>query len=243
MRAQILSLSLICSWLTACAAATTTPTPTPAGNAATAPTVAAPSALTAGDVTFDLAQGQEIGLVYEAFLSPMQEPGEEKDTPDYIPNEFKSTAPSLLRAQRASQGHGIVRFTKDLSRAYVDVQIANINPADINLFHIHCGRPDQLGPILVDLAAAGDLPTQFADNVLSLTVTNAELEAVSHSGHGLVGAFTSGCPIVPGLPDDVKTIAGMAYIAKQGELYFNLHTKGQTYFGDVRGQLYPVTAP
>jgi hypothetical protein len=32
----------------------------------------------------------------------------------------------------------------------------------------------------------------------------------------------------------------MAYIAQQGELYFNLHTTGQTFFGDIRGQLYPM---
>jgi hypothetical protein len=35
----------------------------------------------------------------------------------------------------------------------------------------------------------------------------------------------------------VKTIAGLQLIAEQGELYFNLHTTGQTYFGDMRGQL------
>jgi hypothetical protein len=40
--------------------------------------------------------------------------------------------------------------------------------------------------------------------------------------------------------DRVKTIAGMALIAEQGELYYNLHTKGQTFFGDIRGQLTPV---
>ena len=56
-----------------------------------------------------------------------------------------------------------------------------------------------------------------------------------------MGAFTAGCPIVQSLPlDKVKTIAGMALIAQQGELYFNLHTKGQTFFGDIRGQLQPV---
>jgi hypothetical protein len=32
----------------------------------------------------------------------------------------------------------------------------------------------------------------------------------------------------------------MALIAEQGELYYNLHTKGQTIYGDIRGQLTPV---
>lgn len=37
--------------------------------------------------------------------------------------------------------------------------------------------------------------------------------------------------------DRVKTVAGMATIAREGELYFNLHTTGQNFFGDIRGQL------
>jgi hypothetical protein len=41
------------------------------------------------------------------------------------------------------------------------------------------------------------------------------------------------------MPLKVSTIAGMAAFAKQGNLYFNLHTTGQTYFGDIRGQLQP----
>ena len=32
----------------------------------------------------------------------------------------------------------------------------------------------------------------------------------------------------------------MAHIAAQGELYFNIHTAQQNFYGDVRGQLYPV---
>jgi hypothetical protein len=32
----------------------------------------------------------------------------------------------------------------------------------------------------------------------------------------------------------------MAAIAREGELYFNLHTTSQTYFGDIRGQLLVV---
>jgi hypothetical protein len=32
----------------------------------------------------------------------------------------------------------------------------------------------------------------------------------------------------------------MELIARQGELYFNLHTSGQVYFGDIRGQFVAV---
>ncbi len=192
-------------------------------------------------IQLDASRGQEIGSVYEAYLSPQQEPGEEEDTPALTPKEFLSTAPSVARNKRASRGHGVLRFTKDLSRVYVDVKIENVNPQDVNMFHIHCGRPDQLGPILIDFAHTGDLQKNLSDGVFSVVITNEDIAKVTAGGHGVVGAFTAGCPIVPGTMDKVKTIAGMELIARHSELYFNLHTKGQTFFGDMRGQIHPVT--
>lgn len=198
-------------------------------------TVTPPSA-----ITLDPARGQEIGAVYEAFLSPHQEPGEEEDTPSLTPSVFKSTAPSVPRSQRPSRGHGTLRFTRDLSKVYVDVKLDNVKLEDVVMFHVHCGKPDMLGPIMVDLALSGDLAQNIKDGVFSAVVTNVEIEQTIESGHGLIGAFLSGCPIVAGLPDKVKTVAGMEHIARRSELYFNLHTKGQTYFGDMRGKLQPV---
>jgi hypothetical protein len=201
-----------------------------------------PSDRPADPNAMNLDAGQEIGAVYEAYLSPWQEPGEEKDTPGYIPKQFQSTTPSKLRAERKSRGIGRVRFTKDLSKAYVDVKIDGINISEINMFHIHCGRPDQLGPILVDFAMTTDIQKNFTDDgVMSVEVRDEHIEAESHAGHGIIGEFTAGCPIVPGTKDKVKTIAGMEYIARKGELYFNLHTTGQTYFGDIRGRIVPVS--
>lgn len=187
------------------------------------------------------AQGEELSTVFEAFLSPHQEGGEEEDTPEIVPDVFKSTAPSVPRNLRASRGHGTLSFTKDLSKAYVHIAIQNVNPDEIVMFHIHCGRPGQLGPILVDFGLMGDLQTFWEDGVLTMEITNEDIEAVVDHGEGLVGAFTAGCPITLALPTDkVKTIAGMEAIAREGELYFNLHTAGQTFFGDIRGQLHQV---
>jgi hypothetical protein len=188
----------------------------------------------------DPSRGAEIGTSFEAFLSPHQEPGEEKDTPALTPKAFLSTAPSLLRQERKSKGHGMLRFTRDLSRAYVDVQLEGVNPDDVVMFHIHCGRPDMLGPIMVDLALTGDLQENLRDGRFTAEIRNPHIEATSGAGHGPVAAFLNGCPIVPGIPGDAKTVAGMEHIARQGELYFNLHTKGQTFYGDIRGQLRPV---
>lgn len=192
-------------------------------------------------IDLDPSRGQEIGTVFEAFLSPHQEGGEEEDTPEMVPDVFKSTAPSVPRNQRDSRGHGVLSFTKDLSTAYVHVALENVNPDDIVMFHIHCGKPGQLGPILVNFALAGDINDYFEDGVLTLEITNEDIEAVTEHASGVVGALTDGCPITLAIPTDkVKTVAGMETIAREGELYFNLHTKGQTFFGDIRGQLHQV---
>ena len=186
-------------------------------------------------------QGSEIGAVFEAYMSPQQEGGEERDTPALTPDVFKSTAPSVDRNDRPSRGHGTLSFTRDLSRAYAHVAIDGVKPEDIVMFHIHCGRPGQLGPIIVDFGLEMDLVDVFSDGVMTAEITNEDIVAVTDNSHGLVGAFTAGCPIVPGLPGKVHTVAGMATIAFERELYFNLHTKGQTFFGDIRGQLHPVS--
>lgn len=186
-------------------------------------------------------KGKEIGFVYEAYLSPHQEGGEEKDTPKSTPSQFKSTAPSRLRADRKDRGHGKVSFTKDLSKAIIEVEVADVNIADVNMFHIHCGRPSMLGPIGIDFSLTTDIQKNFNDDgVLALEVTNKDIEAVVEAGEGLVGAITMGCPIAPGLKDKFTTIGGMQYLAEQGDLYFNLHTTGQSYFGDIRGQLHRI---
>lgn len=193
-------------------------------------------------IALNPALGQEVGFVYEAFLSPHQEGGEEEDTPLLIPPEFRSTAPSVPRSERTSHGHSVIEFTNDLSKAYVHLAIENVNPEDIVMLHLHCGRPGQLGPIIIDFSVAGNVSEYLADGTFSIEITNSDIEAVTASSSGLIGAFTAGCPIVPDAPSEkVKTIAGLEYIARQGDLYFNLHTSGQVYFGDIRGQFHLVT--
>jgi CHRD domain len=191
-------------------------------------------------VNLDPSKSKEIGFVYEAFLSPHQEPDEEENTPKLAPPSLRSTAPSVPRNQRKSRGHGVVRFTKDLSKAFVDVQVEGVNPKDIVMFHIHCGNPDVLGPILVDFALSGDIQQNFADNIFSTEVTDENIEKTAKSGHDILGLYTLGCPIESGKLGKVKTIAGMEQFGRRSELYFNLHTKGQTFYGDIRGKLHSV---
>lgn len=183
----------------------------------------------------------EIGLVYEAYLSPQQQGDEEENTPRFVPSQFQSTEPSVPREERPARGHAVIEFTNDLSRAYVHLEVINVNPEDVNLLHLHCGRPGQLGPIIVDFGMMGNVSEYLADGRMTVEVTNADLEAVIDNSEGLIGAFTGGCPIFLANPGDrFTTIGGLAYVAAQGELYFNLHTKAQTYFGDIRGAFVPV---
>ncbi len=197
----------------------------------------------------DPKRGTEVGQVFEAFLSPDQQADEEENTPGTTPKMFRSTTPSLSRAERVQaghRGHGQVRFTKDLSRAFVDVKIEGIDASTINMFHIHCGKAGILGPILLDFAHVTDLQKDLQDGVLSVEIRNEHLVATSAHGHGPIAAFTAGC-VIPSLslgsvaPTKVATVGGMAQIAEEGELYFNLHTTSQTYFGDIRGQIVKAT--
>jgi hypothetical protein len=203
-----------------------------------------PELTTPSVIPLNPAGGSEIGFVYEAYLSPQQEGGEEEDTPAFIPAQFRSTEPSVPRNDRPDRGHAVIEFTNDLSRAYVHLAIENVDTSAIVMLHLHCGRPGQLGPIIVDFSMMGDLTELLADNVLSMEIRNEDIEAVTNAVDNPLDALTLGCPIIPDLPGDkVRTIAGMQLIAEQGELYFNLHTAGQVYFGDIRGQFHPVDLP
>jgi hypothetical protein len=196
-----------------------------------------PELETESPIALNPSAGAEIGFVYQAFLSPQQEGGEEEDTPGFIPEQFRSTAPSVPRDERISRGHAVLEFTNDLSRAYVYLAVENVNPTDVVMLHLHCGRPGQLGPIIIDFSMAGNLSEYLADGMMRLEITNEDIEAVTSSSSSIIDAFTLGCPILPAIPNDkVKTIAGLQLIAEEGEIYFNLHTAGQVYFGDMRGQ-------
>jgi hypothetical protein len=186
--------------------------------------------------------GSDVGFIYQAYLSPQQEGGEEEDTPAAVPPQFKSTAPSVARNDRPDRGHASIEFTRDLSKAYVYLAVTDVKPEDVVMLHLHCGRPGQLGPIIVDFSMAGSLVEYLADGTMKIEITNEDIAMVlDHASSSPIDAFTLGCPIVPDAPSEkVVTIAGLEQIARKNELYFNLHTAGQVYFGDIRGQFYLV---
>lgn len=185
----------------------------------------------------DPALGATTFYTYEAYLSPAQEPGEESEVPKPLEKSLGSKKPATLRAQRASRGHGRVRFSKDLTTAYVDVDIKGVAAEDILMFHIHCGPPGGLGPVLVDLGKAGDLTQLLAKGKLSWQFGNDQITFASMYPKGFKPKLPESCPIEPGFPIQVKTLSGMEYLARKGVLYFNLHTKAHLYYGEMRGQL------
>ncbi|HEV7768452.1 MAG TPA: CHRD domain-containing protein [Thermoanaerobaculia bacterium] len=233
---------------------TQTAAPATAESASTAPTTTASLASSSPQAapSLDASQGKEIGLVFESFLSPYQESNEEENISSSVPQQFRSTTASQTRDQREAaghRGHGQIRFSKDLSRAWVDVRVEGVDVAKVSMFHIHCGEPGILGPILVDFSLATNVQDNLSDGLFSVELTNEHIAKTAAQGEGHhgspVGAFTMGCVIgSPSLesvkPAKVLTIAGMADLAAERQLYFNLHTTGQTYYGDMRGQLWPV---
>lgn len=247
-RIPLLGVVLLCACSPSDSARSAEAAESSSSTAAAASTAPASTAANVPAASLNADGGKEIGMVFESHLSPWQEGDEESNTPSSTPAQFKATTPSQTRAEREAAGHrahGQLRFTKDLSRAYVDVKVEGVDLANVNMFHIHCGRPGILGPIVVDFSQATNVQENIADGSFSVEVTDETIVKTADSGEGLVGVMTMGCVIPsPSLgsnrPVKYSTIAGLARLAKDGELYFNLHTTGQTYFGDIRGQLQPA---
>jgi hypothetical protein len=188
----------------------------------------------------DPATGATTFTVYEAYMSPAQQSGEETEVPKLLEKSLGSTAPSTPRDQRKSRGWGQIRFAKDLTKAYVDVEITGVKAEDILMFHIHCGPPGVLGPIIVDLGDIESPAKSLADGKLSVEISNKNITFIKDM-KGLKPALPESCPAELGfLPSHAKTISSLEWLAKKGVLYFNLHTKAHTYYGEMRGQIYPA---
>lgn len=188
----------------------------------------------------DPALGATTYTVYEAWMSPAQQPGEESEVPKPLEKSLGATAPSTPREQRKSRGYGQLRFSKDLTRAYVDVEISGVKAEDILMFHIHCGPPGVLGPIVVNFGETESPAKQLANGKMTLELSNKDIVFIKDM-KGMKSGLPESCPAELGfLPTQTKTIAGLEYLAKKGVLYFNLHTKAHTYYGEMRGQIYPA---
>jgi hypothetical protein len=238
-------LTLLAShlFLAACGAPAMSPT-TPSGQDGTAPsTTTAVKVPTAPPSPLENASvGNTTFTVYEGFMSPHQQPGEETDAPKLLAKALglESAAVSVPREQRKSLGHGRIRFNRSLSRAFLDVEIEGVNPEDIMMFHVHCGPPGILGPIIVDLGEHGSMSKAFVNGKLSMELSNKNITFIKDMPHGLKPALPESCPAELGFASQAMTIASLEYLARKGVLYFNLHTKAHSFYGEMRGQIYGV---
>ncbi len=73
---------------------------------------------------------------------------------------------------------------------------------------------------------------------MSAEIANDDVTFVKHAPKGLKPRLPEGCPVDKGFLNQVKTVAGLEFLARQGVLYFNLHTKAHTFYGEMRGQIY-----
>ena len=89
-------------------------------------------------------------------------------------------------------------FLNDLSNAFVEVKLTDLDLDSINMFHIHAGKPDQLGPILIDFANATDIIENFKDDgIFQLELTAADIQATQDGIESLPDAFLQGVLIDP----------------------------------------------
>jgi hypothetical protein len=193
-----------------------------------------------------LAEGidTEAGVDVEQRIRAPEHPEERREQMRWQPHGHHQPerARRLLapREARKSRGYGQIRFAKDLSKAYVDVEIQGGNAGDILMFHIHCGPPGVLGPIIVDFGESESPAKKLANGKMTLELTNKNVLFVKDMPKGLKPSLPESCPADLGFLPQTQTIAGLEYLARKGVLYFNPHTKGHTYYGEMRGQVYPA---
>src|SRR5690606_29813912 len=100
--------------------------------------------------------------------------------------------------------------------------------------------PGVLGPIIVDLGDIESPAKSLGDGKLSVELSNKNITFIKDM-KGLKPSLPESCPAELGfIPSQAKPIASLEYLARKGVLYFNLHTKAHTYYGEMRGQIYPV---
>jgi hypothetical protein len=75
---------------------------------------------------------------------------------------------------------------------------------------------------------------------LTVELTNKNITYIKDMPKGLKPALPESCAAEFGLPAQAMTVASMEYLARKGVLYFNLHTKANTFYGEMRGQIYPA---
>ena len=132
-----------------------------------------------------------------------------------------------------------IRFSRDLSRAYVRVEFRDLE-GEFTRLHLHCNIAGRNGPIaigLVDFVAPAfdnQPDVQLVGNAVVGTITNANFPRPFSADPE---APEDPCIGTIGRP--VNNIASLAAAIDEGGIYWNLHS---TAFppGELRGQVRPL---
>ena len=152
------------------------------------------------------AYGNDEALEFEAKLSGAQ--------------EVSPPAP-LNGVDTDTTGKIKVEFSDDLSEA--DFRLKVRDGFAVTQAHLHCGRAGTNGPVVVFLfgfvVGGVDVDGELARG----TLTNADITDV-------------GADCVPAIGRPVNNIASLAFAARDGLIYANVHTVANPP-GEIRGQL------
>jgi hypothetical protein len=148
----------------------------------------------------------------QSFTGRLSGAQEVPPSPPLIPGGVQTTA----------SGSVAVTFSPPLSSLNFKLDVSNA--MGVIAAHFHCGRPGQNGPIVIPLFESPSPSGVNRNGVLAArTLTNANFAATA-----------SECDAAIGRP--VNNIASLAFAARDGLIYANVHTVTNTE-GEFRAQL------
>jgi hypothetical protein len=112
-----------------------------------------------------------------------------------------------------------VKFDEGLTQAEFELRV--FDGTVIRVAHFHCGRAGENGPVEVFLFGPVDAGVDVDGELAEGIVTNADFRVAD-------------CDSAIGRP--VNNIASLAFAARDGLIYANVHTVAHSS-GEVRGQL------
>ncbi len=146
----------------------------------------------------------------QSFTARLSGAQEVPPSPPLIPGGVETTA----------SGNIAVTFSRDLSS--LEFRLAVNNGVGVTAAHFHCGRAGQNGPVVVFLFAS-DSGIDVGGLLSEGELTNADFEASAADCDAAIGR-------------SVNNIASLAFAARDGLIYANVHTVAFPA-GEVRGQL------
>ena len=110
---------------------------------------------------------------------------------------------------------GNATFTIDVAAGTIIYSVTVNNIVDVIASHIHAGRVDVSGPVVVNLLPATPAPGTINGSLVTGTLT--------------ASSIGTGVPI---------SFASLVSLIRNGDAYINVHTQTNTG-GEIRGQLVP----